>query len=412
MPAKRKRSVSRGRSRRRSTSKARSRSKGKKVMARKPASSGKQAAGVLAAGMLGYIVGNVPGAVAAGALANHFIASQSYYHRQEELSTVNDMNLVKFKLPGSKTKRPKGLGSRIQYSDTYSVSHKTVAGTQGCFVLRYHLHLNQLTRPTSTSTAINDRSISAQNIFELDPNKQTTGGGVIGPYNPNSSLAFSNDLMYVGKHYSTIMFTSFSNIAAHCELFFLVVKRDTDNEPLDTMSLLYQSYSGGQAVATQGGSVAVDGLVGYPSFEQYGYDPTNHPEFKKWWKIIGKKEFVLQPGNTLRMEVTRKINKQVRRNQITVSAMQKGLTYVPFLIVKPSPVLIRAASDTVTAVNTGNHTIGVMFWDTTNYYPMKGKDENINRAKYYNAKIATSDIAVQQFVDSDDDEMQNVINAQ
>lgn len=379
----------------------------------------KKAAATAAAGTLGYIVGNVPGAVAAAGLANTFIGKRKVYRKKsgksgvrgKPISTVTDMNLVKMTIPGSGTKKPKGnIGARIQFTDTYSQVHVTDCGIQGVFTLRYHLHRNQLTRDYATATAENDRSISRQNIFDLDPNKNTTGGGVFGVFNPNNITDLTNDQMYVGTHYSTFSITSFSNVAAHCEIYFLLAKRDHDAEPKDTFSFMNQSYAGGQGVTVQPVTDANVPTPGYTQFEQYGVDPTWHPEFKKYWKVLAKKEFILQAGNTLRMEIKRKVNKLIKRNLITSQHMQRGLTYVPLLIVKPAPVLFRKTTDTAVPLvaNTASHTIGVMFTDTTNYYPVKGKDSAINRAVIYNQKVPGPD-ATQIFVDSDDDKFKDVV---
>lgn len=321
--------------------------------------------------------------------------------KQIRIPTMSDMSLSKMTI-GKPRKFPSTVAkdSRVRYMDTYQTALTNPIGAQGVFSLKYHLHRNQLVG--TPNTVENDRSTSAQNIFDLNPSKNTTGGGVFGVYNPNNATGYTNDLVYVGKHMQEITLTSFSPIPVHIELYWLLCNKDTDSEPTSVWSDLNFALNGGQGVAQQANNNAQVPVAGYLPFTFYGTDTTSNPEFKRHWKILQKKEFVLPPSSTTRMQVTRNINRLIKRTDISNTSMQRKLTMVPMIVMKPAPVLVTVNGDDSQNVNTGSATLGCMMTDSTNYYHLPDMPRPINRA--FNANITVDRVnAVQRFFDEDDD---------
>lgn len=316
----------------------------------------------------------------------------------QKLSTHSDMHLVKFRIPGPKSRVKYDKNSRVRYTDTYAVNVSGNTGVQTVFNGRYVHHLNQLTGALNTTE--NDRSTWATSIYFLNPNRLTTGSAAL-----PAVAAPPNEALFCSGQTSMLTVTNFENIAAHIEIYWLLCRRDGTAEPSFTWDTENTAMAMGQSLFVQPVNNAGVPAAGFPSLNLYGQDPTSNPYFRKYWRLLAKKEFILQGGDTARFEYTRQINKLIRKpDLVTATAMQPGLTFVPLIIVKPAPVDAYVTLDgpTVSLVNTGTCKIGYMQTDTMTYFNIPTKTLPVNRA--FSSNINSSYIlTTQNFIDDEDD---------
>jgi len=154
------------------------------------------------------------------------------------LQSHADMSLIKFSLGGRKRTRKLNRDSRITFTDTYANMHDVQTGIQGVFVGRYHLHRNQLTQGNVGLPVGSDAEGYNINLYDLNVDKtlsgSTSGNGTTvlnGQIN-----GIDQDAIYIGSHHVSMSVTSFSNVAAHIELYYLLAKKDSNGNPLNTWS--------------------------------------------------------------------------------------------------------------------------------------------------------------------------------
>lgn len=310
----------------------------------------------------------------------------------------NDMTLVKFHMPGSGKRLKAPFAGRIRYSDTYSAVIDGDIGTQRVFVGRYAHHRNQLVVTSTDAASENDRSTSATNVFELNPNRVTTGNAELGAV----STAPQSETMYVSNHSCSMSLTNFEQLACHVEIYWLLCRREGNDEPDVTWANDNTNLSLTQPVYNQPNVRAGVPSPGYPTSSYYGQQPTSGFGFKSFWKVVMKKEFILPGGVTIRMEFNRDINKLLKRQLVSGVNMQRGLTFVPMFIFKPAPVAAKATADATYVCNTGSCRIGYMQYDTFNYHVLKDKTVPINRV-YSGNEVLTFTGADQQMMEQDGD---------
>lgn len=338
-------------------------------------------------------------------LAHRLVASRSKTQQRRpkrtvnpKLSTHSDMHLIKFRIRGPKSRVRYDKNSRVKYTDTYAANVTGNAGQQTVFQGRYVHHLNQLTGALNTTE--NDRSTWSTSIYFLNPNRLTTGSAAL-----PAVTAPNSEALYCSSQLTTLSISNFENIAAHIEIYWVLAKRDTTAEPSASWEAENVAMAQGQTLFVQPTNDAGVPAAGYPNINLYGQDPTGNPYFHKYWKVLMKKEFILQGGDTARFEYTRSINKLIRKPDLaTATAMQPGLTFVPMIVVKPAPVnfFVTLDTSTVARVNTGTTKIGYMQTDTMTYYNIPTKTLPVNRAFSSNIN-STFALSTQQFIDDEDD---------
>lgn len=378
--------------------------------------------GAAAGATLGYIGNNTKGAVAgakigyalAKAATKNKVTKRRFKRRRlrrrrpsSGLKSHADMTLIKFRLPGKKRLRKVDRHSKITYTDTYSVIHNVMSGLQGVHTLRYNCHRAQFT--TNPNASFNVKDGYNINLFDLNVNKSLegsvseTGTTVLNP----QINGIDQDAVYLGTHTSSMSITSMTNVPAHMELYFLLAKRDGNDEPVETWNKEALAMGNPQATWVPPTNQAGAGITpGAPTEVFYGQDPTFNPVFKKYWKILKKQEFILQAGNTIRMEFSRPINHFFRKNSLPpdLHDMIAGLTFVPMIVVKPGPVAMKLTSgETNYVLNTAAYKFGVMTTDTTTLYPVPSARLAINRVYSANMARTFNDIN-QEFIDDEDSE--------
>jgi len=310
-----------------------------------------------------------------------------------------DMHLVKFTLPGPKATYKPHKDGRISYTDTCQLTFGGNVGIQNVAVGR-HVHcLNQLIGAANTTE--NNPMFWSTSVFQLLVNRTTTGGGAIG-----SLVTPSSEAIYCSYQRTSMSLTNLENIAVHCEVYWCLPKKDSEFNPAeqwaqDDFNLALNQPTWVQPILETGVPAA-----GRPNYFLYGQDPTHNPYFKKVWKILKKKEFVLQSGNTLRMEFTRPINKLIRKPDVVDVDYQsvKGLTLVPLFIFKGAPVNAQVKTESATApfvINYGPTKVGVIQSDTLIYHQVPEKSVPYNRVFSSNINRVATEMNI-RFIDNND----------
>ena len=325
----------------------------------------------------------------------------------KSLHLMQDMSLVRFTMKGRKPQKHTFDG-RIKFKDTYSHVIEGPLGLQSVMALRYFHHRNQLVVDTPDNSIKNDRSKSSTNVFALDPNRATTGSGT--PGNPGSEIPVqinpASEAIYCSHHTSRISLTSLENIPQHVEMFWCVAKIDSNLEPTQAWADDQFTLAMGQSPIIQATTAAgaPDPASGYPSINTYGERPSSKLKFSKMWKIVCHREFVLPVGMTVRFEFSRPVHKLIRRGAITPENHQKGLTFVPFIVIKPAPVLAKITSElnSTQVMNYGPTRIGYMQEDTGYYHVQKQRSLPYNRTFSSNWQ-ATLDVVSAETMELDGD---------
>ena len=326
-----------------------------------------------------------------------------------------DMALQKFVMPGRKRGKVKiSREGRISYTDTYQGIFSGPSGLQNFIDLRNVHNRNQIMNEAESSV---ENSVNHWNtsVFRLLPSRANTGGGVI-PVGTNS-VTFTSEVIFCSKQYSQLSVTNLQNTAVHCEIYWCLAKNDTNNGPATTWAADTENYGLGQPTWIQPTKELDVPVGGKPNPYMHGDDPTSNGHFKRMWKVVSKKEFVLQSGNTLRFEYSRPVNKMIRRADInnTPSFFLKGLTLVPMIIAKGAPVDMYVNADwpapliPISQINHSTTKIGIIQRDTMIYHPQPEKTMPYNRTFSSNIN-APAGLITQRFI-NDDDQLDTVEQA-
>lgn len=317
-----------------------------------------------------------------------------------------DMSLHKFRLPGKKATYKPHKDGRISYTDTYQKNVKGNPGVQTYYMGKCVHTLNQL--GAANNTTENDEITNSTNIFSLLVNRATTGGGVI-----TATTSPTTEAVYASYQRSMMSLTNFENVAVHCEIYWCLPRKDTVKNPIQEWENNDLNLALGQTVNSQPGTAAAVPLAGRPTPAFYGQDPTHNLYWNKYWKVLKKKEFILQAGNTLRMEYTRPIHQNIRKPDLEglLTGFLKGLTLVPIFIFKGSPVNSYVTTEGIAAslVNYSSISVGIMQSDTIIYHQIPEKSVPYNRVFTSNITAATN-LITQRFID-DEDQVENVQEA-
>jgi len=323
------------------------------------------------------------------------------------LQLANEMRMVRWTMPGPKSQKH-DWGGRLKFKDTFTAIIKGSLGLQTVYDGRYFHHNQQLTGPDVPDATIrNDRSQSATNPFDLNPNKATTGGGEI-----PATINPTHDVIYCSYQKTEMTLTNLQNISQTVDIYWFLCKNDNSKEPSACWQLDVDHKAFGQPLNVQPTNAATTPVAGTPNINTYGEYPgknaTAGPTLHKNWSIVEHKSFILGVGQTIKYEFTRPIHKKLQHNTYTGTENHyKGLTFVPMFIIKPQPILVRIASEAATTqiMNTGPTLIGYMQTDTAFYHVQKQKTHAVDRVYLGNFQALPAN-AVAEVMEVDGDAQQ------
>lgn len=335
--------------------------------------------------------------------------------KRVKVLTPSDMQLFKFSIPGPKPMKNLSKEGRVSYTDTHAETFTGQTGVQGVF---YGKCVGTQAQITGAPNIVkNSRTNTTAPYMTLDPNRSTTGsletsGTVPVPKFPVLTTPDSQSI-YGMHHRCAMSLTNFSSIACHVEVRWTMCKKTAGSDPIVCWETDMSLMRLGQVAASIPGGVASVPLTGYPIPEFYGEDPEANANWKKYWKVLKKSEFILPAGTTIRFEFNRPVNKLFRKNDVVQEADNfiRGFTFVPVFIFKPSPVDAYLTADTVATriVNTGTCKIGYMQTDTLTFCFPKQKSNAANVA--FTANIKNTFANMNQSHIDDDDDVQAVAEA-
>jgi len=330
--------------------------------------------------------------------------------------TPSDMQLFKVSIPGPKPLVKVTRDGRISYTDTHAETYIGNTGVQRVDFGKAVMTYDQVTGSPNISK--NQRLLTTAPYFTLDPNRTTTGSletsGTVPAGQFPVNIFPTSQVLYAAKHRISMSLTNFASIACHVEVRWLLCKNNETIGPVQAWDLDLGGLRMGQNAASVPGGVLTAPVTGYPISSYYGEDPENNITFKKYWKTLTKREFVLPAGTTIRFEATRPINKMIREmdmNAVSGKTFLRGLTFMPLFIFKPSPVDAYLTSDGpgTRIVNTGTCKIGYMQTDTLIFYTVKDKSTPANVA--FSANVSNTFGNMNQAHIDDDDDVQAVVEA-
>lgn len=247
-----------------------------------------------------------------------------------EMSSHNDMTIHKMANVYLRGKPYRGkTTSTLTHMENYQASNSIGQGYQSVDLLEHIAN-----HPKLIGQAVADRAQANYSVF--NPYKLETAGGRI---NMDSSVYDARPpqmrLLYKSVT-ATYEFVSLVNIPIVLELLLCTPAFDTAYNPVEVWNnavsndaQLYPLEAQGQT--SYGASTT---QVGRPATNSYGNEPYHHRDFNKQWKILGKKIFILQPGDQRIYKHTININKVISVAQFEKrnNFFKAGYTVVPMVI--------------------------------------------------------------------------------
>lgn len=242
-------------------------------------------------------------------------------------------------------------------------------------------------------------------LFDLDPYQKTTGSGVLSP----GVVPGSNRIM-ISTIDMDIQLANSSTAAQALELIFLKFKQDSTVtvDPFNwywTNSLARKAY--GQSAAAQPNDTTSGAGVGYLTAESFGLSPFYEAEFNKMFRVLKRKSFVVDPGQTIKEIVKLHVNR-IFRKDYSVQANQEGKYFtkgdiIVGLIVRGAPIaIVNADMHQVDGVTTAAADI---MWTSTQRYSVHSfgpLSNDMNRGYVTFPKNLTQDQAY-KLIDTNDE---------
>lgn len=201
---------------------------------------------------------------------------------------------------------------------------------------------NDGTIPAVVASTTGAVSLMPQNPWDLNPFKFSTPDTTI----YTSSLAPSTRKVYLDNIDTMHMLTNHGNVSVWVDFFFLTPKKDTNLGPGELWNDIMTRKIYGESTANAPLTTrTVNVQPGAVNSQHYGQSPLYHSEFNKMYRILKRFSFPLQPGDNVKLIGKFYLNYLL--NLVEIQERQefmKGLTIVPFWILRPSVVVI---SDTV-----------------------------------------------------------------
>lgn len=188
-------------------------------------------------------------------------------------------------------------------------------------------------------------------IMDLNPNRYNTGsvlytGGAAG-------VAPTNEKVHVKSVITDMQLYNITNAPIQVDLYYLLCKKPTANDPATDWNALLQLEADGIAAGTNAseaaGGALTSGNLGYPNFAMYGQTPLTCRSFRKVWKCIKKKFYTIAPGEVQRLKYRINFNKTINIAPLSVMSSDYGLagTTVTVLMVSRGTIcLIEGHDDT------------------------------------------------------------------
>lgn len=256
-----------------------------------------------------------------------------------------------------------------QNQSTLNVSE----GQQNAADMAYHGTLNQLYSPASTINTVVAADAWRDSAFSMNPYDYYTGSKLW----PAATAPPSGDYCIMSSCMASMQVSNFSTLGMEIDVIWCRCVASTQYSPVGwwTQVLLNRQLQG-ETAATNPATIAGGMSAGTPLITTYGQKPQyDNTTFGKYWKIVHKRTIIIQGASThnfkYKVHFNRKLDKINLQYLAGVTPVQnyiKGVTLVPMIIGRPTPVISREGSNVFSgdkSVTTGQGRIG---WVYTHRY--------------------------------------------
>ena len=325
-------------------------------------------------------------------------SAQTNQHRALEnstgMATHADLSTEKLNVTLHKPSKrhSKSLGKFEYLHESSSVTQCTEGQQQVCNVPFSGTLKQILVDSASGSYAVNNPNTWAINPFDLNPDLFATGG----PFTTAGKAIVAGttlsagtvsrptiDQVYFKSANLMYMVTNLSNVPCYVDCMWFVPKMDlpaTDitqaaylagfpanpdgfdstvtGTPLQIWNQALSQRGWGQTNPVYSGTAGNNVTGGRAFHTAYGMSPLSEAPFRKAFKLVGRKTFTLQDGETHRIMAKVHFNKLLDKETLTNVYntgnvdLKAGLTLCPLFIVRPSAVAIDGATAGVPTPNT------------------------------------------------------------
>lgn len=216
-----------------------------------------------------------------------------------------------------------------------------------------------------TSVQRADKLRLPDDIFKLNPYSARPVNDIyVNP--PPASNVDAADVVGLRNIVSELGLLSMTTVPQVVEVYWLTPKYDTNDDPNDTWNSALDAYRLGQNASTN--AVLPSGLIadsGAASADNWGENPFKYSQFRNMWISLKHQKIVMQPGDQRLISLNVVYNKVFNRKtfeEVRETTFLKGITVVPFLIVRAGLVGIKEneAAPNATEVSYGSPKIGVV----------------------------------------------------
>nr|QGF19348.1 hypothetical protein [Antarctic circular DNA molecule] len=240
--------------------------------------------------------------------------------------------------------------------------------------------------------------LSGSSIFEINPDTNNSGSTMI-PLATGAETfgAGQQRIMHLKSVKDNIVFTNFSNVSARIKIVWFLCKKSTTFTPIELMdqSMENRRPPGTVTNATEVFGTSVANVMG-PGFlpttgfqlrtiGHEGFDLSNFPLAKKYWKVLNTEQFILQGGDHYEMITKTDVNKYIQKETLVTSEIDNsfhaGLTCIPTVFIAPYPVTdTTSAGIAMSDVTIGPFNIGAV---TTRNWEFGWVSKNISSDMQY-----------------------------
>lgn len=222
---------------------------------------------------------------------------------------------------------------------------------------------------TVSITGTMDTEACTMDIWQYDPFRNPTNSADFIPGNTHY-----NNKLVINSVTAQYEFVNCSNTATELNVVWLMCNKTTNVPPtkLWTQLASYEATDVNTSIA-QGATVTFTGASGQNTKDNYvgtasaffpGATPWDIKEFKQFWRPIGEQKFILQGGDTHRLQMhiplhkifTRKFIQEQYDNSGSNAKFVQGFSIVPMVIGRGQPIGLNPVDSTGAKIYVVDHT--------------------------------------------------------
>lgn len=267
--------------------------------------------------------------------------SKKYNAAQEVSQHNNDNSIHLSPLTIGKAKLPHKYKFKYQV-----IRQRTQSGVQGTQLVMLCPAVGALGQLNGTTT--NLRNVYEQ--WDADPYKLNPFSGILavntiypGPF----PAIVANDKLYWHGYNHHLSIINLSTVPCTASVCWLLCNNNASVTPIAA----WDNVGGVEEALTQPGQVASALLAtntatgGFTGSTTYGAFPYEHKTFRKYWKLLDRFDYTLQPGDQVNLSRKINMNKIITKQWMTnqTNTYLKGITIYPMIIARAGLVGVATA---------------------------------------------------------------------